>query len=168
MASMVVLTMLVDYPDRLASATLVGSPALLLDKPNEALAALRADMQRLQQGETPGDPVLVAFRDRWRSAAADPSRFEIVIGKMLDATATNYPAAAARGRAPIMVVRTGKDELIPAEQFTALASLLDARTIVDYPEGNHVVMLQYPVRMAADIAAFAARTDGVNCKTSTP
>jgi len=165
--SMSLLAMLVDYPDRVLSATLVGSPAMVIGQVTtrepDPMAMLQADLIRLREGQTPLDPVLVDFRDRWMRGAAEPRRFRIMIGKMIDGMSVSYPPSASVGATPILVVRAGRDDIIPESAFTALAEVVHARRIVDYPSGSHVLPLEQPVALAADILIFIDEVAAAAC-----
>lgn len=170
--SMTLLSMLVDYPDRVVSATLTGSPAMAIGQATSGeanpLVLLRADLVRLREGQAPVDPVLANFRDRWVREAPEPARFRIMIGKLVDGLSASYPPSAAAGKAPILVVRAGHDDLIPREAFTALAEVVQAKRVVDYPEGTHQLPRQQAAALAADIESFITGVEPSACGGAAP
>jgi pimeloyl-ACP methyl ester carboxylesterase len=165
--SITLLAMLVDYPDRVLPATLVSSPAMAVSQtasqPTDPMAMLRADLVNLSEGQAPADPFLAELRDQWLREAPQPERFRIMIGKLLNGVSSSYPPSASVGAVPIMVVRAGRDELIPESAFTALAEVVHARRVVDYPEGTHVLPVEQPAALAANIESFIDKVDPSPC-----
>lgn len=153
--SLTAIHMLVDYPERVGSATLVGSPFIALAQPNEALRKLRRDIEALRDGKPVSDADLLQFADRWRRSSPDPSRFPYVMDKLSRSVSTAYSESVLSTLSrPVLVVRAGRDALIPAEAFDRLAAVIPGSQLIDFPQGTHGLPRQEAARLADAILQF--------------
>jgi aminoacrylate hydrolase len=154
-ASLTVIHLLVDYPDRVLSGALVGSPMMSLARPNAALKALRANIDALRSAGPVDDPDLVRFAARWRELAPQPDRFEPAMEKFRVAIDATYSEAALGTiRRPVLVVKAGRDNLIDAADFDRLAAAIPGARVADFPDGTHGLPRQAAVRLAEAIERF--------------
>lgn len=161
--SIALIEMLRRRPGRVLSATLVGSPAMVIGAATGPTADLSADLRRLAAGQDALDPTLIQFREQWQRQAPEPQRFRELAAKLAARQRFEVDPANVAGRRPVMVVRAGHDALIAPEAFDRLAARIHANRIVDYPDGTHQLPRQHAQRLAADIAAFIAMTGDSGC-----
>ena len=152
--SLTAVHMLIDFPDRVRSATLVGSPLVALASPNAGLQQLRRNMVALGQGQ-PDDDELKQFAEQWRRLAPDPSRFPVAMEKFARRVDTSYPEAAlASISSPVLVMKAGRDRLIQPEAFDRLAAAIKGSKSINFPEGTHGLPRQESARLAEEIQKF--------------
>jgi pimeloyl-ACP methyl ester carboxylesterase len=156
-ATLTAVHLLVDYPERVLSATLVGSPLMALSQPNAALRALREDLEAMREGRPARDEALNAFAARWRREAPDPTRFAVAVGKLARATEEVYPGAVlASIRRPVLVVKAGRDGLVEPADFDRLAAAIPGAKTVDFPGATHALPRQDPIGLANAVEGFIA------------
>jgi pimeloyl-ACP methyl ester carboxylesterase len=155
----------VDHPQRALGLVLVGSPRSL--RGNPAVAAFADALSRL------GDPIDEAFvRDFVASTLSQPvpaGFLETMIGEaraaplavwratlrgLLDAVPPTEAGAIA---APTLVLWGDRDRFLPRADQEALAAAVPGSRLVVYEGAGHVLHWEEPARVAADIAALAAR-----------
>jgi len=152
--SIALLQMLQQQPQRLLTATLVGSPTMVIGETSGPMGALSADLRRLAAGQAALDPSLNQFREQWQRLAPEPQRFSELAAQLAARQAFEVDPSAVAGRRPVMVIRAGNDALIPPAAFDRLAQRVRADRIADFPEGTHQLPRQDPTRLAAVLAEF--------------
>lgn len=152
--SIALLQMLQQRPERILTATLVGSPAMVIGETSGPMAELSADLHRLAAGKDAIDPTLNEFREQWKRMTPEPSRFRDLASHLAARQSFEVDPAAAAGKRPVMVIRAGKDPLIPPDGFTRLAQRVRADRIEDFPDGTHQLPRQHAERLAALIDDF--------------
>ena len=153
--SITAVSMLIDYPDRVRSATLVGNPLMALRVPNDAMRKLQRDMESLRDGlPVVSDPDLARFAEQLRKTAPDPNRIPIVMGKLRRIGAVYAEDALATITRPVLVSKAGRDALIPPESFDRLAAAIPGSTLIDFPNGTHGLPRQEASRLAVEIQNF--------------
>ena len=156
--SIVLLQMLQQYPERILTATLVGSPAMVIGETSGPMATLSTDLQRLAAGEEAIDPSLNEFREQWKRTTPEPSRFLDLASRLAARQSFEIDPADSADRRPVMVIRAGKDALIPPDGFTRLAERIRADRIEDFPDGTHQLPRQYAARLATLIEDFVRQS----------
>lgn len=146
--------LLIDYPDRVRSATLVGSPLIALAQPNAALRKQMSDVKSAGRGLTE-DPEMREFAEQWRKLAPDPSRFSATMEKLSRVAGVGYGESTLFAvNRPVLVVKAGRDALIPPESFDRLAAAIPGAALIDFPEGTHRLPRQEAARLALEIQKF--------------
>lgn len=152
--SLTTIHLLIDYPDRVRSGTLVGSPLVAFGNPNDALRKQMGDLEALRDGQ-PKDDELKEFAEQWRRVAPDPSRFRLVMEKLNRGMGTSYSESAlAAITRPVLVVKAGRDRLVPPEAFDRLATSIRGSKLIVFSEGTHGLPRQDPTRLAEEIQRF--------------
>lgn len=155
----------IDHPDRTSGLVLVGTSASLRANPNA-----REAWNALLSGLTdPVDPEFV--REGLRNTLVQPvpqALFESLIQENLKVPAFVWRAALdarwraggdfagelAKVRAPTLLLWGDRDVRCPrSEQETIAAAIPDSRLVV-YTGAGHLLHVEEPERVAADLAAF--------------
>jgi len=149
----VTLHLLLDYPDRVRSATLIGarfSHGVLRVGYAEDI---RTTINRLRDGED-----IVSKRARFNRFNDDPSRFRIVIYK-LERTwlAQPNPSESMLGtiQRPVLVVKADRDEYIPAGSFDRLAAAIPRSELLFVPGGTHGIPATHAELLSEAVQRFA-------------
>jgi pimeloyl-ACP methyl ester carboxylesterase len=147
------LHLLLDFPDRVETATLLGTPYSHEAYRAETRNLFTEWFNQMRRGEEsrgwirnqqPSDPNTPPWwsevEKRYRAVSPNPERFDEIRHKNRDCWATE-PNISTRQLAainrPVLVVQAGKDEYIPAEQFKVLADNIPKSKLVSYPEMHH-------------------------------
>lgn len=152
--SIALLQMLQQHRKRILTATLVGSPAMVIGESAGPMAELSADLRRLAAGQDALDPTLNEFRAQWQRTTPEPDRFVELASRLAERQSFEIDPAAAAGKRPVMVIRAGKDPLIPPIAFDRLAQRVQADRVEDFPDGTHQLPRQHAARLAALIDEF--------------
>ena len=161
--SIALIEMLRRRPQRILTATLVGSPAMVIGETVGPLAGLSADLRRMAAGQDALDLTLNQFREQWKRHAPEPERFEELAARLAARQRIEVDPAKAAGKRPVMVVRAARDALIAPEAFDRLAERIRAASIAHYPDGTHALPRQHAQQLATDISAFIAATGDHAC-----
>jgi pimeloyl-ACP methyl ester carboxylesterase len=117
--------MLQRYPERILTATLVGSPAMVI---GETWGPWR--LSALTCAGWP--PVKMPLIPRSMNSASngsmtpEPTRFLDLASRLAARQSFEIDPADSAGRRAVMVIRAGKDALIPPDGFTRLAERIRA------------------------------------------
>lgn len=68
----------------------------------------------------------------------------------------NPPTEAGTIQAPTLIIRGGRDDLLPRTDSDALAAAIPDSRLVVYPDTGHLVLWEEPARIASDLTAFVA------------
>ncbi len=163
MGSMVAMAMAAEYPERVASITLIGSTAMVPVKRGDWLyeqaAALKwpidpnsqfmRDWHPVNQ-PTPVDPVFAkAVFDELLTIPLHVWR-----GVMRELAAVPAGRHAADIKAPVLVLSGGKDPLFPADHHASLLKAFPAAQAQVFPELGHNPVWEKPAAVAAAMRRF--------------
>jgi pimeloyl-ACP methyl ester carboxylesterase len=152
------LHLLVDFPDRLITATLSGTVFNLEGYRRDSQEKLTEAFQDMKAGTTRFPEMqLPAVKDAYARHAPEPRRLmEMLIGQR-DCWVTEPSFSVrqlARIHTPVLVIDAGRDPYMPSESFKLLASSIPAARRVEHPAMAHDFADHYDA-VAADVAAFA-------------
>ena len=155
MGSLTTIHLIVDYPDRIASAILIGSPMMSIKASTPGLQAMQLSLSALARGQPVDDPVLNEFRATYLRTTPNPERFRAFTARLMaDSSAVYDPQVLSLILTPTLVLIAGQDELIPVEQFRALAAAIPGARTAEFPTGTHVIPIESPAEFAATVAKF--------------
>jgi pimeloyl-ACP methyl ester carboxylesterase len=150
----IALHLLVDYPDRLATATLAGTPLHTDDYRDGVIAFMRVTFDAARGGADP-----LGFQGSHAALNPTPERWPTVMEK-LAATWLTEPKFAdevlALVTAPVLVLATSGDQSIPRETFERTARLFSNAEQVEI-EGSHFNVVEKPEETAVALRDFVAR-----------
>jgi len=164
----IVLHALVDYPDRVASAVLIGAfynvnnkPAAFQQRSGNIMNKLARDLPLTEeeQKEVIEGP-FAYFQKSLLSQAQDPSRFSVVMAKMHASFTTQptYTLDVLRTiQRPVLVVKAGNDALVPVQVFDELASSIPNAEVAEFPQGSHMVMVEQADEINQSVKDFIRR-----------
>jgi len=164
----IVLHALVDYPDRVASAVLIGTfynvnnkPAAFQQRSGTIMDKLARDLPLTEeeQKEVIEGP-FAYFKQSLLSQAPDPSRFSVVMAKMHSSFTTQptYTLDVLRTiNRPVLVVKAGNDALVPALVFDDLASSIPNAEVAEFPQAGHMVMVEQADEINQSVKDFIRR-----------
>lgn len=145
------LHLLTDYPDRVRSATLIGTPYHTDNYPPEVFAGFGKLLADLAGSER--------ARSAYAARAPDPAAWPELV-KRLGRTWLTQPAFTEGElgliEAPVLIVKVDRDEFIPAPVFDRLRVLIPHARVLHLPEGTHRVPTERPAEIAAGIRSFIA------------
>jgi non-heme chloroperoxidase len=155
----------IDYPERTLALVLIGSPAILRDKPG-VLEAWDSTISKLT------DPVDSSFvREFQQSTLAQPvpqAFLETLVQENLKVPARVWRATAEglleddsfeeldKIKAPTLIVWGDQDAILPRSDQEALAAAIAGSRLVVYPGAGHALYWEEPDRVASDLVAFIA------------
>lgn len=149
----IALHLLTDYPDRVLSATLIGTPYHLDNYSAEGFEQLRSFIAGLEAG----DPAHARRKAAYEAGAADPAAWPELV-KRLGRTWLSQPTfgeAELRSiETPVLVVKVSRDEFLPPAVFDRTAELIPGARVLDLGEGTHRIPREQPERLAQGIRAF--------------
>jgi rifampin ADP-ribosylating transferase len=152
----------VAHPDRVDGLVLIGSPRSLRGRPPFA-----DEVERLTD---PVDRAYVEASLRWypvhsavpdgylRDRVDDGVRVPAGIWRRsLEGLCDGVPPTEAGTiAARTLIIRGGRDDLLPRADTEALAAAIPDSQVVVYEDAGHLVLWEQPDRLARDIAAFLA------------
>lgn len=137
----VVLSLLVDYPDRVISAVLTGTTADISDprqlKPG-ALKELRAEVAALAASASPST---AALKQRYEAVSPEPGRWNEVAARLgIWLLQPNFPAPLLGTiRRPVLVVGADRDEYISRDGFSMLAAAIPGAKVYHAGDVTHAI-----------------------------
>jgi pimeloyl-ACP methyl ester carboxylesterase len=146
------LHLLVDYPDRVLSATLLGTPYHIDNYRRGILPVLEEFARDLAES----DPAYDGIRAR-HAASRDPERWSELVNRLSRtwlAQPTFSDGELGLIETPVLVVKVDRDPLLPAEVFDRMAELIRGARVLYLPEGTHSVAREQPERIAEEVRAF--------------
>ncbi len=170
MGSAVALRFALDHPDRISGLMLVGASASLRANPN----AREAWNTLLSKLTDPVDPEFA--REGLKDTLVQPvsqALFESLVRENLKVPMFVWRAALdarwrAEGdfageltkiRAPTLIVWGDRDVRYPRSEQETIAAAIPASRLVVYPGAGHLLHVEEPDRVAADLAAFIAELE---------
>ncbi len=157
----VALHLLMDYPDRIRTATLIGTPYHLDNYPPQVYAGFRGFLDGLTGSGPEADAF--GFKAAYLAVAPRPEDWPELVRRLgstwlTQPTFTEFELRLI-GR-PVLVVKVDRDPFLPPEVFDRMASLIPSARIVHIPEGSHAVPFEQPERLIAEIRRFIKDVDG--------
>ncbi len=147
--------MMIDHPERVRSATLIGTPLHLTDYPPEILTMLKGFLAGLKSGAPEADPYKMG--DEYRALSPHPERWTELVRK-LSATWLTQPVFTdemlGQVDVPVLVIGARNDEFLPSSVFERTAGLFTSGQLTWIDEGTHALPMEYPDEVAAAIAGF--------------
>jgi len=148
----IALHLLVDFPDRVKSAVLIGTPYNITNYKPGGIETLQEIMSKLYAGED-----LLGFKSGFDRLSPDPSRYKEIISKLT----TTYLSQPFFNREtlesitpPVLVIKVDNDEYLAPEVFDDLASSIPNARIFHIPEGKHNVPRVYTDELTKAIREF--------------
>ncbi len=151
----VTLYLLLDFPDRLRSATLIGTPFSHTVLRQGYKEEIRATMDGLRGGQD-----ILGMRARFNRFNDDPSRFRIVVDKLerIWLTQPNLSESMLGTiERPVLVVKADRDNYIPAESFDRLATAIPRSELLFVPGGTHGIPATHAELLSEAIRRFAEK-----------
>lgn len=153
-------SLLIDFPDRLKSATLSGTVFNLDGYRPDSQTKLAEAYQIIKAGgETSpySEDQLAAMKARYARHSPEPSRFHEMLTGQIGCWVTE-PSFSVRQltriRTPVLVIDAGNDPYMPSDSFKLLAASIPGAKRVEHPAMAHDFADHYDA-VAADVAAFA-------------
>lgn len=150
--------MMIDHPDRVRSATLIGTPLHLSDYPAEVLAMLKSFLNGLESGAPEADPYKMG--DAYRALSPHPERWTELVRK-LSATWLTQPIFSDEMLGlvdvPVLVIGARNDEFLPSSVFERAVNLFQNGQITWIDEGTHALPREFPDEVGGAVTAFIAQ-----------
>jgi pimeloyl-ACP methyl ester carboxylesterase len=147
------LHLLVDFADRVRSATLIGTPFNTDNYPPKVFEELQTAMRELRTG---GD--FAGLKTRTSALLPDPGYWPTLVDKLGSTWLTEPKFSVGELgtiRTPVLVVRAGTDQYLPAFVFDQLAAAIPDSRVIDLPKATHNVANEFPQELAAAFADLA-------------
>lgn len=148
MGAITALHLLVDYPDRIRTATLLAGTYHVDTHRPQAYAAMKLELDRLLRGEK--------FESRW---AVTPLP---VLQKLHDSLLTG-PTLTLRVlqtiRRPALIVMAGNDDFFAPAIGDEMRANVKGSELIHYPEATHRVQVTNTAALIPAIRDFIARRD---------
>jgi len=153
----------IDHPERTLALVLIGSPAILRDKPG-VLETWDSTISKLTD---PIDPNFV--REFQQSTLTQPvprAFLETLVQENLKVPARVWRATLEgllqddsfeeldKIKAPTLIVWGDQDAILPRSDQEALAAAIAGSRLVVYPGAGHALYWEEPARFASDLVAF--------------
>ena len=154
-----------DHPERTLGIALIGAPRSLRDKP-----AVAEFLEAVRELSEPGDRAFA--RECLASSLSrplPPAVLETLVDESCKAPARVWKAAleglleadppteTGTITAPTLVLWGDRDQFLPRSDAEALTAAIPGSQLVTYEGTGHLVILERPERVAADLAALAER-----------
>ncbi|QIB66787.1 alpha/beta fold hydrolase [Kineobactrum salinum] len=150
----ILLQLLVDYPDRVKSATLIGTPFHTDNYPAAVYSQLEAFIADLKN---PQGPSGMKYKSRYTDLAREPDGWALLVDR-LGSTWLSQPsfsdAELSNIWSPVMVIKVDNDQYLPASVFDRTATLIPKSRIHHIAEGTHSVHTEFPKRTSSAIESF--------------
>ena len=153
----VALHLLVDYSDRIHSATLLGTPYHINNYPEYAKKALEEyvvdlaasketyEVVKLRHSSSKKPNEWIELVDKWRKMWRTQPTFSLEeIGLITT---------------PVLVVKTDKDYFIPSDVFDRMAKQMKDSEVLHIPEGTHSVYRKKSEEVSKAIRAYIQKID---------
>ena len=151
------LHLLVDYPDRISSATLLGTPRRLSDYRAGTHALLVGVLDAMALTT---EDLGLGFADHYRLLSPHPDRWKLLVQK-LGATWRTQPVFSDEMLSlvdvPVLVIGVGHDEFLERDVFAQTARVFPRGEISWIEEATHAVPISHPERVAEAVAEFVGK-----------
>jgi pimeloyl-ACP methyl ester carboxylesterase len=151
--------LLIDYPDRVRSGTLLGTPFHVDDYPDEARQTLENYIKSLAAC----DPGLEAIRSM-HTAAENPgqwARLTESFDRMWGAQPSFSDKEIELIDRPVLLVKTDRDPFVPAHVIDRVAGLVDGAQVLYLPEGTHTAYREMSGEVSTALGSFIESVGGV-------
>lgn len=153
----IALHLLVDHPDRLATATLVGTP-LHLDDYRDGIHRMLVEFTQAMAAGAPDDAF--GFAAHYRLLSPHPEKWPDLVRK-LGATWRTQPIFSdpvlGLVEVPVLVIGVKHDEFLAPEVFERSARVFPRCELAWVAEGTHAVPISHPEAVADAVMPFVAR-----------
>ncbi len=160
------LHLLIDYPDRVASATLLGTPYHIDNYPENAVKALEDYVQALADS----DPAYDSVKSR-HIAGKNPGKWATLINKLGTMWRTQPTFSKEEIKlinTPVLIIKTDRDFFIPPKVFDQMSSLIKHAKVKHIPNGTHSVYRKKFKEVSYAINEFIKSIEETNaCKNQT-
>lgn len=156
----------VAHPERTLGLVLIGAPRTLRTQPPFAreVERLRDPIDRdwvrafFSWFPFERNPPRAYLEDRVEDGARMPARVwrEALAGL----TGAVAPTEVGVIRAPTLIIWGGRDDVLPPDTGVRLAEAIPGSDLRTYPDAGHLVLWEWPERIADDIAEFVAFLPG--------
>ncbi len=158
----------IDHPERTLGLVLLGSPAILRDKPG----VLEMWDSTISELKDPISPDLVReFAEGTLSRPVPQAFLETIVQENLKAPARVWRATFEglleddsleeldKIKAPTLIVWGDRDAILPRSDQETLATAITGSRLLVYPGAGHAFYWEDPGRVASDLAAFIAELE---------
>ena len=155
----IALHLMIDYPDYVRSATLLGTPYHIDNYPENTCTVLEDYVKALALS----DPSYESIKSK-HAAAENPQEWISLVntlGQMWRTQPTFSEAEIGLIDRPVLIVKTDHDFFIPAAVFDRMANLIQNSQVLHLPEGTHSVYRQKPEEVSTAIRTFIQAIDNV-------
>lgn len=154
------LHLLIDYPDRIASAVLLGTPYHIENYPENAVKALEDYVQALADS----DPAYDSIKSQ-HTAGESPEHWSILVeklGTMWRTQPTFSKEELKLINTPVLIVTTDNDFLIPSPVFSKMAAFIKNAKVKHVPNGTHSVYRKEFEDVSSAIRRFIQNVESEN------
>ena len=133
----IALHLLIDYPDRIRSATLLGTPYNIDNYPTHAIKTLEDYIKALADSDAAYENIKSEH-----SAAVESDNWFLLVNKLGQRWRTQPTFSEAEISfisKPVLIVKTDHDFFVPADVFDRMAKLIKGAEILHLPSGTHSV-----------------------------
>ena len=158
----------IDHPERTLGLVLLGSPAILRDKPG----VLEMWDSTISELKDPISPDLVReFAEGTLTRPVPQAFLETIVQENLKAPARVWRATFEglleddsleeldKIKAPTLIVWGDQDAILPRSDQETLAAAITGSRLLVYPGAGHAFYWEDPGRVASDLAAFIAELE---------
>ena len=155
-----------DHAERTLGMVLIGAPRSLREKP-----AVSQFLERVRELRDPVDPSFAReFLESTLSRTLSPAFLDILVDESCKAAARVWTAAleglleatppteTGTITAPTLILWGDRDAFVPRREAEALAAAIPGSQLVTYEGAGHLVLLEEPERVAADVVTLAQAT----------
>lgn len=153
----IALHLLVDYPDRMRSATLLGTPHHIDNYPANACTVLEDYVKALAASDTAYESVMSKH-----AAARHPQEWTSLVnklGQMWRTQPTFSEAEMGLINMPVLIVKTDRDFFVPSAVFDRMAKQIKNSQVLYLSDGTHSVHHKKPEEVSSAIRAFIQEVD---------
>ena len=151
----VALELLINFADRVRSATLIGTPLTVTDADKQWFDQQRVAMKTKRFEDV--NRAAVNMHETFQRLAPDSSRWSIVIDKMYGGWAaqpTYSDNMLASIKRPVLVIKTDNDQFYAPEVFEQTAKSIPGAKMFAIVEGRHNVPMTHLAQVAGAIRKF--------------
>ncbi len=151
----VALELLINFGDRVRTATLVGTPLTVTEADKKWFDTERVAMKEKRLDDV--NPVAARMHDTFQRLSPEPSRWPIIMDKMYGGWAaqptysSNMLGSINR---PVLVIKTENDQFYKPEVFEQTAALIPGAELFSIPEGRHNVPMTHAQQVTDEIRRF--------------
>lgn len=149
--------LLTEYPERILSATLIGTPYHINNYPKYVQKTLETYTEDLKSKKT-------RYKDIKSKHLASKNqqkwtKLVNLLGEMWKTQPTFSESEIKQILTPVLIVKTDNDYFIPSKVFDKMSMLIKGAKVLYIPEGNHSVYKQKPEEISNSIRIFIQETE---------